>query len=111
MADGTGTVLDHVWLVQIIFLHEAHRRMLFVARLAFAVDRREIEAAMKSIAYHGFEFGKRTIAREHLAFVVTTCAILRVGRVVTRNRAGAEEFFADTFLRQEPLKNDDAHDA
>ena len=111
MADGTGTVLDHVWLVQIIFLHEARGRMLFVARLALAVDRREIEAAMEPIAHHGFEFGKRTVAREHRALVVTAGAILRIGRVVTRNRAGAEEFFADAFLRQEPLENDDAHDA
>ena len=111
MADGTGTVLDDVWLVQIKFLRDAHGRMLFVARLAFAIDRSEIEAAMKPVAHDGFELGKRMVAREHRALVVTACAILRIRRVAARNRSCAEEFFAGALLRNELLVNDDARDA
>ena len=78
MTRGTGTIFDHIRLVH---------RVLLMALLALAIDRGEIDAAMKPIIQNSFEFRGRYVVAGGGRLVMTLRAILREGRVIARDRS------------------------
>ena len=111
VADGAGTIFDHVRFVQVVFLRRPERRIFFVALLAFVIDRTEIEAAVKAVFDDALEFRQREIAPYHRGLVMTLSAILFELRVMAGDFSGAEKLLARPSLKNHLLINDDGRHA
>ena len=87
------------------------RRLPFVAILAVAIDRREIDPVVEPVLYDVLEFRRRQVVPHRGILVMTLGAVLFELCVMTGNLSRAEKFLANPLLKNELLKKDDARDA